>query len=81
MIPTRRRGSPTRSAIEVAAVGSVGDTIAPSTNAVGQSSPGIIACATAATTTVVASTSPTASSEISAMFARTSRSEVKYAPA
>ena len=76
---TSRRGRPSRWAIAVAAIGSVGETIAPSTKAGGQSRPGITAWATAATATIVASTSPTASSAIGRTFARSSRSEVKKA--
>jgi hypothetical protein len=78
MIVTTRRGTPSRRAIAVAAIGSVGDTTAPSTNATFH---GMSAAqwATAATMTVVAPTSPIASNPIDRAFARKSRSEVKYA--
>ncbi len=79
MIAISRRGSPSRWAIAVAAVGSVGETIAPSTKAVGQVSSGMTAWATTATATVVASTRPTARVEIEPAFARSSRSGVKKA--
>ena len=42
-----------------AARGSVGETIAPRTKAAAQGRPGMRACATQATTAIVASTSPT----------------------
>ena len=76
---TTRRGMPSRLAIDVAAIGSVGETIAPRTNAAGHDRPSTTACATTATATVVATTSPTASCEIARTFARRSRSEVKNA--
>ena len=78
-IETSLRGTPSRRAIAVAASGSVGDTIAPSTNAAGHVSPSTTACATTATPTVVATTRPTARSPIGRMFARRSRSDVKNA--
>src|SRR5205809_953517 len=55
-----RRGTPRRDAMAVAATGSVGETIAPSTNADGHERP-ITTWATTATVTIVATTSPTAS--------------------
>ena len=73
-------GSPSRSAIALEAVGSVGATIAPSTNDSAQPRPGMKACATAATASIVTSTSPIARNPIAFMFARSSRSEVKNAP-
>ncbi len=73
-----RRGTPSRRPIAVAAIGSVGDTTAPSTNASAQAR-SVTACATTATPTVVIATSPTASSEIGRRFCRSSRSPVKYA--
>ena len=76
---TSPRGTPRRRAIAVAAIGSVGETIAPSTNAAGQVSPSTTACATTATPTVVTTTSPIASRPIGFAFARRSRSEVKNA--
>ena len=78
MIATIRRGTPSRRAIAVAAIGSVGETIAPSVNAAAHGSP-TTSCATTATATVVASTSPIASRPIGRMFVRRSRSEVKKA--
>ena len=66
--------------IAVAAMASVGDTIAPSTRAGPQPSPGIRACATVATATVVKSTSPTDSMPMGRRFAFRSRTEV-YQPA
>jgi hypothetical protein len=78
-IVTTRRGTLRRSAIEVAAIGSVGETIAPSTIATCQERSSITAWATAATPNVVASTSPIESSEIGRMFARRSRREEKKA--
>ena len=65
--------------IAVAAIGSVGETTAPSTNAAAHGSPGTISCATTATTTIVSRTRPTASSPTGRRFARRSRSEVKNA--
>ena len=78
MIETTRRGTPTRRATSVAASASVGETIAPSVNAPPSESP-ITSCATPATPHVVATTSPTASSEIGRRFARRSRRPVKNA--
>ena len=80
-IDTSRRGTPKRRAIAVAAMGSVGETIAPSTNAELQERPSIAACATAATTTVVTITSPTESRPIGRMFSFSSCSDVKNVPA
>src|ERR671916_1808927 len=75
---TMRRGTPRRWATVVAAMASVGETIAPSTNAAAQGR-SVTVWTTAATTRVVISTSPTASSEIALTFARKSRHEVKSA--
>ena len=58
-----RRGTPSRLPIAVAAIGSVGDTTAPSTNASAQER-SATPCATTATPAIVSRTSPTASSEI-----------------
>ncbi len=77
-ITISRRGTPSRLAIAFAATGSVGDTIAPSTTADAHGRPAT-SCTTTATTAVVASTSPIASSPIGRRFARRSRSEVKNA--
>ena len=77
-IVTIRRGTPSRREIAVAAIGSVGATTAPSTNAVAQLSP-ITAWATTATAAIVINTSPIASRPIGRAFARRSRSEVKNA--
>ena len=57
-----RGGAPSRENVAVADTGSVGATIAPSTNAASQLIPGTIAWATTATAAIVASTSPIASS-------------------
>src|ERR671932_1149323 len=56
MTAITRRGTPSRLAIAVAAIGSVGETTAPSTNAAGQEKPSIAQWATAATVTVVTTT-------------------------
>ena len=77
---TIRPGTPSRRAIAVAATGSVGETIAPSTNASAQPKPSA-SWATAPTASVVASTSPTASRETARMLRRSSRSGVKKAAA
>ena len=58
------------------ASGSVGDTTAPSTNAAAHESPGISACAAAATATMVASTSPI---EVRAMGRRLARRSARLA--
>ena len=60
---TIRRGTPSRLEIAVAAIGSVGETTAPSTKAAAQLIP-IAQCATTATTTIVIRTSPIASRPI-----------------
>ncbi len=73
-----RRGTPRRWATVVAAMASVGETIAPRTKAAAHGSP-VTVWTTAPTTKVVISTSPTASSEIALMLARKSRHEVKIA--
>ena len=78
-IVTSFRGTPSRRAIAVAAMGSVGETIAPSTKALGQVRPSTNACATTATPTVVITTRPTASSPIGRTLALRSRSDVKKA--
>src|SRR5215208_7026512 len=77
-IVTLRRGTPRRWATVVAAMASVGETIAPRTKAAAHGR-GVTAWTTAATTKVVISTSPTASSVIALTFARKSRHEVKIA--
>ena len=81
MIVMSRRGTPSRRAIDPAATGSVGETIAPSTKAVAQLMPSITAWATSATATVVATTSPTASRPIGRRFTFSSCSEAKNVPA
>src|ERR671934_3051731 len=68
-----RRGTPSRLAIDVAAIGSVGETTAPSTNAAFHEKSSIVQCATAATVTVVTTTRPTASRLIGLAFCRRSR--------
>jgi hypothetical protein len=65
--------------IAVDAIGSVGATTAPSTNAALHGNPSIAAWATTATVTVVATTSPTARTPIARAFARKSRTGVKNA--
>jgi hypothetical protein len=74
-----RRGRPSRCAIALAAVGSVGETMAPSTNAPGQVRPGMAAWATTATASIVVRTRPTARRVIGRTLARSSRSDVKKA--
>jgi len=74
-----RRGAFWRRAISLAASGSVGETIAPSANATAHGIAGTSAWMATATTTVVASTSPTASSEIARRSARRSRRFAKNA--
>src|ERR687898_2575323 len=77
-IVTMRRGTPRRWATEVAAMASVGETMAPSTKAAPQGSPTTV-WATEATTKVVISTSPTASGVIGLTLALKSRQLVKSA--
>jgi hypothetical protein len=79
MIVTSRRGTPRRRAIEVAAIGSVGETTAPSTKAADHGIPSIAQWATTPTTSVVAPTSPIESRLIERRLARRSRSDVKKA--
>ena len=74
-----RRGTPSLLAIDVAAIGSVGETTAPRTNASCHEKPSIHQCAAAATVTVVTATSPTARRLIGAAFCLRSRSDVKKA--
>ena len=64
--------------IVVAATGSVGDTIAPSTNAIAHDRP-IASCPITATVTMVSSTRPIASSEIGRMLLRSARRSAKKA--
>ncbi len=78
MSARRRLGRPSRWPIAVAAVGSVGETIAPSTKAPAQLSPSV-SCATTAIATIVVRTSPTASSPIGFTLARNSRNDEKKA--
>ena len=79
-IETIRPGIPSRRAMAVAATGSVGETIAPSTNEGAQSNPSA-SWATSATPIIVARTRPIARAEISRTLRRSSRSGVKYAAA
>ena len=58
----------------------MGATIAPITKQTGHESPSMNVWQTAATVSIVASTSPTASSVIARALVRRSRSEVKNAP-
>ncbi len=78
---TIRRGTPSRWKIAVAATASGGATMAPSVTATAHSIEGTSARTTIATTTVVNSTRPTASSRIGRTFALKSRMGVKYAAA
>jgi hypothetical protein len=75
---TSRGGAPRRCRIAVADTGSVGPTIAPSTNATAHGRPAA-KCATNATAATVASTSPTASSRIGTAFERNSSTDERYA--
>ena len=79
MIAMILRGTEMREAIAVAATASVGATIAPTTNDTGHERPEMNVWQTAATVTVVTSTSPTASNESGLMLVRRSRSDVKNA--
>ena len=76
---TTRRGTPSRPAIAVAATGSVGDTIAPSTNAAAHDMPGTTAWTHTATATHVAQHEADRQREIGPTFRRRSRSEAKNA--
>ena len=77
-IVTKRLGAPRRDAIAEAAIGSVGDRTAPSTNAGAQGSPAT-SWATTATPADVATTRPMASERIGRALSRISRSELKKA--
>ena len=66
-----RSGAPSRRSTDVAAIGSVGPRIAPSTSA-GPQPMCATACATTATAPIVTNTSPTASSPIACAWARRS---------
>ncbi len=77
---TSRRGRFRRRAIDVAAIASGGETMAPSASAIGQPSSGTRAIATTATAIVVVITSPTASRRIGRMLRHRSRTERKNAP-
>src|SRR5215216_43284 len=77
-IVTIRRGTPRRSAMAVAATGSVGETMAPSTKATGHESP-TAQCAIPATTSIVSTTRPTERSPMGRTLARRSRGEEKNA--
>ena len=72
MIDSICRGTPRRRRISAAASGSVGETIAPSTNATGHDMPSTSAWATTATVHIVASTSPIANTETTRMPRRMS---------
>ena len=65
--------------IAVAAIGSVGETTAPNTNAAAHDMSSTSAWATTATATIVVITSPIARSPIGRTFARSSRKDVKNA--
>lgn len=75
-IVTRRRGSPMRRPIAVAATASGGATTAPIARAAGQPRSGSSQCTAAPTVKVVATTSPTDSRRIEPRFAAKSTSEV-----
>jgi hypothetical protein len=79
MIVTIRRGTPSRRPIDVAAIGSVGETTAPRTKAADHGIPSTAQWATMPTARVVAATSPTERRPIGRTFARRSRSDVKNA--
>jgi hypothetical protein len=70
---TSRRGRPNLPAIWVAGGGSGGDTMAPRAKATPQPIPPTSEWTTTATVTMVATTSPTASSRIGRQWARSSR--------
>jgi len=72
---------PSRRVTAVTATTSGGATIAPSTNAAGHGIRGMIAWATAATTTIVRTTRSTPSRVIDPMFCRKSRNDVVIAAA
>ncbi len=77
---TSRRGAPRRRMIAVAATGSVGETIAPSANAIGQERP-ITSCPSTATEPMVARTRPIESIEIARRSLRSARRSEKKAAA
>src|SRR6202022_666911 len=70
----KRRGRLKRSRIAVAAIGSVGPSTAPRTNAGPQRNPSI-KCATSITAMVVVKTNPIAKSEIGRQLSRKSRQD------
>jgi hypothetical protein len=72
MALTIRRGASRRRMIVAAASGSVGDTIAPRTNAASHGRPGTSVCAAQATAHMVTSTSPTVLSVRARTLARRS---------
>ena len=76
-----RPGSPTRRAMEVAAMASVGATTAPSTNPRRQSKPAKTAGAIRATATTVKPTRPKARRKMLTRLYRKSRQEVVQAAA
>jgi hypothetical protein len=78
---TNRCGAPRRWAIAVDATASVGETMAPNTNAAAQEKLGRTAWATTATMSVVAITSPMASRLIGRRLKRKSRHDVLHASA
>ena len=75
-----RRAIGTRSKTASAATASGGDTIAPRTNAIGHVKPGIIACVTAATITVVKITRPKARKKIGRALRLNSNQSVDQPP-
>src|SRR5207248_931379 len=76
-----RRGRPISFAVEVAAIASVGETIAPRTNPKRQSNPGRIHGAATATPATVKATSPTASEVMLTRLKENSRQDVVQADA
>ncbi len=74
-----RRGTPSRWVIEIAASGSVGDTIAPNANAAAHGTSGTAQWIAAATAHIVSSTRTTALSVIARALWRRSRTDAKYA--
>jgi hypothetical protein len=75
---TSRRGRFSRRAIDVAAMASGGETMAPSAMAAGQPSCGAIAITTPATASVVVKTRPTARRLIGRTLRHSSRGDRKY---
>ncbi len=75
MRTSRRRGTPSRRAIAIAASGSVGERMAPSANAAAHGSPATTVWAATATADIVTSTRPMALIAIGRALLRRSRVE------